>query len=68
MKLHGAADSGQTFQVVANVSLAVGIVGAAVAGGFLAWHFLDPPGAEPGDEVTATLQVGPGALQVSGQF
>ncbi len=62
--LQGDADSGQTFQVVANVSLAVGIIGAAVAGGFLAWHFLDP--AE--EDVTATLEVGPGALQVTGRF
>ena len=65
--LQGKADDGQTFQVVANVGLAIGIVGTLVAGGFLTWEFFftDPP-AEGGDDTTASLKLAPGAVMIDG--
>ncbi|MEZ4440437.1 MAG: hypothetical protein R3B72_15175 [Polyangiaceae bacterium] len=62
----GDADSGQTFQTVANVSLVIGLVGVAAAGGLLTWELLDP--APEGDAVTARLSVGPGSIGLAGSF
>jgi hypothetical protein len=67
----GDADSGATFQAVANVSLGVGIVATCVAGAFLTWELLDDGGDE-GDaseaSPQATLGFGPGSLMLNGTF
>jgi hypothetical protein len=71
--LQSDADSGQTFQAVANISLAIGIVGVAVGAGFLTWELLDDGddggGDGGGDEgVEAALSFGPGSVMVTGSF
>lgn len=49
------ADSGQTYQTVANVSLVIGIVGLAAGAGFFVWDLLDP------DEEEGAGDAGPAA-------
>jgi hypothetical protein len=72
IELESDANTGKTFQTVGNVSLALGIVGVAVAAGFLTWELVDP--AEDGDEgvdearFRPRLSVGPGAVTLSGSF
>ena len=75
--LQNEADKGRTYQTVANVSLAVGIVGVAAGAGLLVWDLLDKPdsggggnGTEPPTEakVRTQLFVGPGSLAVQGTF
>lgn len=74
LELEGDASDGKTFQTVANVSLGIGIVGVAVAAGFLTWELLDPAegdGESPDGSDTAVrprLSVGPGSLSLSGSF
>jgi hypothetical protein len=73
--LESDADSGRTYQTVANVSLVFGIVGIAAGAGLIVWDLVDPspsdaPAAE--DEATASVRpqlvVGPGAIGLRGSF
>jgi hypothetical protein len=76
--LQDEADTGRTYQTVANVSLVVGIVGVAAGAGLLVWDILDKqPSSEGGDgtegapaaaKVRTQLFVGPGSLAVRGSF
>jgi hypothetical protein len=70
LELESDADSGKTFQIVANVSLGVGIAGVAVAAGFLTWELLDPA-EEEGDSADGSdmaVSVGPGSVSLTGSF
>jgi hypothetical protein len=78
--LESDADSGRTYQTVANVSLVIGIVGVAAGAGLIVWDLVDP--ATTGDEggeadgsteqataiVRPQLVVGPGAIGLRGSF
>jgi len=73
--LQGDADTGKTFQTVANVSLGIGIAGLVVGGGFLTWALLDPAEGEEGESPDGSdvalrpqLSVGPGSVSLSGTF
>jgi hypothetical protein len=63
----GDADSGRTYQVVANVSLVVGLVGLVGGGTLLLLDTLEDDGDEDGDD-SPTVAVGPGSVVISGTF
>jgi hypothetical protein len=75
-ELEEDADSGSTYQTVANVSLVIGIVGVAAGAGFFVWDLLDPDDADSdqsddGDDyaiVRPQVVVGPGSLSIRGSF
>ena len=75
-ELEEDADSGGTYQTVANVSLVIGIVGVAAGAGFFVWDLLDPDESEDdlsddGDDyaiVRPQIVVGPGSLSIRGSF
>jgi hypothetical protein len=60
----GDADSGRSYQTVANVGLVVGAVGVAAGTGFLIGHMLNDDDS-PGDTDVA---IGPGSIMVRGSF
>jgi hypothetical protein len=63
------ADSGQTQQVVANVSLVVGIAGVTAAGTIWLIDALTDGGSEPSDDDAAVgLSVGPTGMLLRGTF
>jgi len=62
------ANSGKTFQTVANVGLAFGLIGLAAGGGMFVWEVLDPAADEKSDEAAPKVSVGPGSVIVSGRF
>ena len=76
------ADSGRTYQTVANVTLVIGLVGLAAGAGLIVWDLVDDEGTAEGDDATdgdATdaeslaavrpqLVVGPGAIGLRGSF
>ncbi len=66
---NGDADSGKTYQTVANVSVVVGAVGLAAGTGLIIASLMQEEGAE--DEEMAsmpTVSIGPGSVVVSGSF
>jgi len=65
----GDADTGKTFQTVANVSAVVGAVGLAAGAGLIIASLMDEEGAA-GEEMAAipTISIGPGTVVVSGSF
>jgi hypothetical protein len=65
------ADKGKTYQTVANVTLAVGIVGVAAGAGLIIWDAVEGGGseAEPSPQsTTPTVAVGSGSIVLSGKF
>ena len=65
------ADSGRTYQTVANVTLVVGIVGVAAGAGLIIWDLVDQGDEEAEDQpqnTTPTVAVGPGSIVVQGRF
>jgi hypothetical protein len=77
--LASEADTGRSYQTVANVSLVIGIVGVAAGAGLLVWDLLDTEegggesgnGTDGGDATArarSQLVVGPGSVVVRGSF
>lgn len=66
--LETEADNGRTYQIVANVSLGIGVAGLAAGAGLFIWELLDP--AESSEEAAERPQihVGPGSMMVTGTF
>lgn len=66
--LEAEADNGRTYQIVANVSLGLGVAGLAAGAGLFIWELLDP--AESSEEAAERpqLYVGPGSVMVTGTF
>jgi hypothetical protein len=62
-----AAERGQAYQALANVSLVAGILGVAAGGGLLLWEFLDEGEGDTGD-ASITPRIGPGSVGVGGTF
>jgi len=67
-ELETEADSGNTYQLVANVSLGIGVAGLAAGAGLFIWELLDP--AESSEEAAERpqLHVGPGSVMLTGTF
>lgn len=61
------ADSGRTYQTIANVGLIVGIAGASAGLGLLIADLLSDGSEEDGKDELA-ISVGPGSLSVGGTF
>ena len=64
-------DNGKTYQTVANVTLAVGIVGVAAGAGLIIWDAVagGDSETEPSPQsTTPTVAVDPGSLVLSGRF
>jgi hypothetical protein len=61
--LEDDADTGRTYQIVANVGLVVGIVGIAAGTGLFVWDVLDPASEEQ-----AQVFIGPGGASVRASF
>lgn len=81
--LESDADQGRAFQVTANVSLVVGIVGLAAGTGLLVWYLVDPDeGGEEGEGDKGSegdeggegeldslaIRLGPGSVYLDGRF
>ncbi len=67
------ADSGQTFQTVANVGLIIGIVGVVAGAGLFTWDLLDDGSGDEGADGEPVarrpqLTVGPGSAMVTVPF
>jgi hypothetical protein len=62
------ADTGGTYQVVANVSAIVGGVGLAAGVGFVLWHVMDAPDEGADTALRPRISIGPGSVSVSGSF
>lgn len=67
--LQAEADTGSTYNTVANVGLVFGVVGVAAGAGLIVWDLLDPEASEvaAGPRVT-DVAFGPGSISVTGQF
>lgn len=72
--LEDEANTGKTYQTVANTGLVFGIIGAVAAGGFVAWHFIEPDAPEKGADgkelsnYGPKLRIGPGTMFLEGSF
>ncbi|HHH11966.1 MAG TPA: hypothetical protein ENK23_07835 [Sorangium sp.] len=68
------ADTGRSYQTVANTGLVVGIVGAVAGLSLVSWHLIEPPADDdaPPDDALArlrpTLRVGPTGVVLQGAF
>jgi hypothetical protein len=62
------ADTGRTYQTVANVSLVVGLVGLVGGGTLLLLDSLEGDDESDPDDSTPTVAVGPGSVVISGTF
>jgi hypothetical protein len=62
------ADTGRTYQVVANVSLVVGLVGLVGGGTLLLLDTLEGDDGQDPDDSSPTVAVGPGSVVISGTF
>lgn len=62
------ADEGQTYQTVANVTLAIGLIGIGAGAGLYLWDFFDSGNNSELSAMRPRLTVGPGSVVVSGRF
>jgi hypothetical protein len=73
--LSGDADTGQTYQTVANVGLIIGLVGVAAGAGLFTWALLDEDEGEADDGMDSDpmaraprVTVGPGSAMLTVPF
>ncbi len=62
------ANAGKTYTMVANLGLAVGIIGVSAGAGLFVWDLLESDEEQGAAIVRPRVSIGPGSLAVTGSF